>query len=166
MQQDPGLWRIGLATSAAGVAVNADFIVSAVTASDTVKVAYACTPGICKDTFFLDFKSASSCAKKRAAAQIDDAGRPYVEGAVMCSIPPYRIKAPLMLGGALAGKLSPLINVPGLSSQAVSDKPGVASATKRCRRVMINSLEAMVVKNFTAARRCQSEYLHAVAPGG
>ena len=51
--------------------------------------------------WFLDFNSASPGAKQRAAALIDGAGGRYVEGAVMTSVPPYRIKVPLLLGGGV-----------------------------------------------------------------
>ncbi len=143
---------VQLTASAAALAANADFIVSAVTASQTVTVAQACASAIQPGAFFLDFNSASPGAKQRAAALIDGAGGRYVEGAVMTSIPPYRIKVPLLLGGASAAALSPLINALGFSSKVVSEKLGVASATKMCRSVMIKGLEAMVIESLTAAR--------------
>jgi 3-hydroxyisobutyrate dehydrogenase-like beta-hydroxyacid dehydrogenase len=70
----------------------------------------------------------------------------------MTSIPPYRIKVPLLLGGASAAELAPLINGLGFAAQVASDRLGVASATKMCRSVMIKGLEAMVIESFTAAR--------------
>ncbi len=143
---------VRLELSCADLAANADFIISAVTASQTVPVAQACASSLKPDTFFLDFNSASPGGKQRAAALIDAAGGRYVEGAVMTSIPPYRIKVPLLLGGTFAAELSPLINALGFSSKVVSEKLGVASATKMCRSVMIKGLEAMVIESFTAAR--------------
>jgi len=141
-----------LAASSAEVAAQADFIVSAVTASQTVLVTEACAPAILTSAFFLDFNSASPGAKQRAASLIDGAGGRYVEAAVMTSIPPYRIKVPLLLGGAWAAALSPLINALGFASRVASDQLGVASATKMCRSVMIKGLEAMVIESFTTAR--------------
>ena len=75
------------------------------------------------------FNSASPGAKQRAAALIDGAGGRYVEGAVMTSVPPYRIKVPLLLGGAGARELAPLLNDLGFAAKPASDKLGVASAT-------------------------------------
>src|SRR6266436_4914986 len=91
---------VALAASHADLAAKADFIVSAVTASQAVAVAQACAPAVKKGAWFLDFNSASPGAKRRAAELIDGSGGRYVEGAVMTSIPPYRIKVPLLLGGA------------------------------------------------------------------
>ncbi|MDZ7858782.1 NAD(P)-dependent oxidoreductase [Sphaerotilus sp.] len=159
-----------LAADHAALAAEADFIVSAVTASQTVAVAEACAPAIGPGAFFLDFNSASPGAKQRAAALIDAAGGRYVEGAVMTSIPPYRIKVPLLLGGASAVALSPLINALGFASQVASERLGVASAIKMCRSVMVKGLEAMVIESFTAARHYGVEdaviaSLHETFPG-
>ena len=143
---------VTLASSHAALAAQADFIVSAVTASQTVAVAQACAPALQRGAWFLDFNSASPGAKQRAAALIDGAGGQYVEGAVMTSIPPYRIKVPLLLGGARAAELAPLLGGLGFDAQVASDRLGVASATKMCRSVMIKGLEAMVIESFTTAR--------------
>jgi len=143
---------VRLMASSAALAAASDMIVSAVTASQTVLVAQACAPAVQSGAFFLDFNSASPGAKQRAASLIDGAGGRYVEGAVMTSIPPYRINVPLLLGGALAAELCPLLNALGFASKVASSQLGVASATKMCRSVMIKGLEAMVIESFTAAR--------------
>ncbi|MDP1901420.1 MAG: DUF1932 domain-containing protein [Rubrivivax sp.] len=129
-----------------------DLIVSAVTASQAVAVAQACAPAIRHGAFFLDFNSASPGAKSRAAELIDAAGGRYVEGAVMTSVPPYRIQVPLLLGGPHACALEPVLAGLGFKARIASEKLGVASATKMCRSVMIKGLEAMVIESFTAAR--------------
>ena len=143
---------VTLAASHAELAACADFIVSAVTASQAVPVAEACAPAIRAGTWFLDFNSASPGAKRRAAQLVDGAGGRYVEGAVMTSIPPYRIRVPLLLGGPHAAALAPLATALGFDAKVASERLGVASATKMCRSVMIKGLEAMVIESFTAAR--------------
>ncbi|MGD9831589.1 MAG: DUF1932 domain-containing protein [Piscinibacter sp.] len=143
---------IALATSHADAVRGADLIVSAVTASQAVTVAQACAPGVKPGAFFLDFNSASPGAKCRAAEIVNAAGGRYVEGAVMTSVPPYRIQVPLLLGGPDAKALEPLLKGLGFAAKVASEKLGVASATKMCRSVMIKGLEAMVIESFTAAR--------------
>ncbi len=143
---------VRLSASHAELAAAADLIVSAVTASQAVPVAQACAPAVRKGAWFLDFNSASPGAKRRAARLIDAAGGRYVEGAVMTSIPPYRIKVPLLLGGGGAKALAPLLSALGFNAKVASETLGVASATKMCRSVMIKGLEAMVIESFTAAR--------------
>jgi 3-hydroxyisobutyrate dehydrogenase-like beta-hydroxyacid dehydrogenase len=152
------------------LAEGCDFIVSAVTASQAVPVAEACAPAVKRDAFFLDFNSASPGAKQRAAAAVNAAGGRYVEGAVMTSIPPYRIKVPLLLGGPDAAALEPHVNALGFAAKVASARLGVASATKMCRSVMIKGLEAMVIESFTTARHYGVEdaviaSLHETFPG-
>ena len=143
---------VRLLPSHGALAVAADVIVSAVTASQTLAVAEACATTIKRGAFFLDINSASPGTKRRAAECIDAAGGRYVEGAVMTSVPPYRIRVPLLLGGPDAEALLPLINAIGFAAKVTSHELGVASATKLCRSVMIKGLEAMLIESLTTAR--------------
>jgi 3-hydroxyisobutyrate dehydrogenase-like beta-hydroxyacid dehydrogenase len=143
---------VALTASHADLAAQSDFIVSAVTASQAVPVAKACAAAVKQGAWFLDFNSASPGAKQRAAALIDGAGGRYVEGAVMTSVPPYRIKVPLLLGGGGAAALAPKLVELGFAAKVASNTLGVASAVKMCRSVMIKGLEAMVIESFTTAR--------------
>jgi 3-hydroxyisobutyrate dehydrogenase-like beta-hydroxyacid dehydrogenase len=129
-----------------------DFILSAVTASNTLAVAQEAAQHIRPGTLFLDLNSASPGTKQQAAALIDGAGAHYIEAGVMTSVPPYGIKVPMLLGGARAAELAALLSSWELDTQAVSDKLGVASAIKMCRSVMIKGLEALVIESYTTAR--------------
>jgi 3-hydroxyisobutyrate dehydrogenase-like beta-hydroxyacid dehydrogenase len=143
---------VTLAASHAQAVRQARLVISAVTASQAVPVAQACANGLGRAAFFLDFNSASPRAKIRAASLVDAAGGRYVEGAVMTTLPPYRIKVPLLLGGPHAKALLPVLQDLGFAPKLVSEKLGVASATKMCRSIMIKGLEAMVIESFTTAR--------------
>jgi len=143
---------VRLTASHAELAGGSDLIISAVTAGQAVPVAQACAPGLRPGAFFLDVNSASPGAKQRAAALVNAAGGRYVEGAVMTSVPPYRIKVPLLLGGTDAPALAPTLDALGFAARVSSEQLGVASATKMCRSVMIKGLEAMVIESFTTAR--------------
>jgi len=151
LRQHASHHNVTLTRSHAELASQADFIISAVTASQTVAVAESCAPAVRRDAFFLDFNSASPGARIRAADRIGTGAR-YVEAAVMTAIAPYRIRVPLLLGGPSAAALQPLLVALGFDAKVASDKLGVASATKMCRSVMIKGLEAMVIESFTAAR--------------
>jgi 3-hydroxyisobutyrate dehydrogenase-like beta-hydroxyacid dehydrogenase len=152
LRDHAGQHGVTLTASHADLAAQSDFIVSAVTASQAVPVAKACAAAVNQGAWYLDFNSASPGAKQRAAALIDAAGGRYVEGAVMTSVPPYRIKVPLLLGGGDAAALAPQLVELGFVAKVASDKLGVASAVKMCRSVMIKGLEAMVIESFTTAR--------------
>ena len=141
-----------LAGSSVDAAASAELVVSAVTASQTVAAAQAACPGLAPGAFFLDFNSASPGAKAEAARLVDGAGGRYVEGAVMTSISPHRLRVPLLLGGPWARDLEAPLNAIGFAARVASEKLGIASATKMCRSVMVKGLEAMVIESFTAAR--------------
>jgi 3-hydroxyisobutyrate dehydrogenase-like beta-hydroxyacid dehydrogenase len=143
---------VTLCASHGVLAREADLVVSAVTASQAVAVAEACAPGLREHAFFLDINSASPGAKQRAAQCVDGAGGRYVEGAAMTSVPPYRLRVPLLLGGPHAPDLLPLLEALGFAPRIASDRIGVASAVKMCRSVMVKGMEALVIESFTAAR--------------
>lgn len=143
---------VRLASTTTEAILGATLVISAVTASQTLAVADACSKAFPAGAFFLDFNSASPGAKIEAARRVNAAGGRYVEGAVMTSLPPYRIQVPLLLGGPDGPALQPLLNDLGFAAKVASEKLGVASATKMCRSVMIKGLEAMVIESFTTAR--------------
>ena len=143
---------VAACTSMADLCARADLLISAVTASSTLAVAQAAAPHIRPGTVFLDLNSASPGTKQQAAALIDAAGGRYVEAGVMTSVPPYGIRVPMLLGGALADDLAGVLGAWGMDAKAVSKKLGVASAIKMCRSVMIKGLEALVIESYTTAR--------------
>mgnify|MGYP000847489092 CR=1 FL=1 len=129
------------------------FIISAVTASNTLAVAQAAARHLRPGAIFLDLNSASPGTKQQAAAAIDAAGGHYVEAGVMTSVPPYGIRVPMLLGGAKAAALADQLRAWGMDAKAVSSDIGVASAIKMCRSVMIKGLEALVIESYTTARQ-------------
>jgi 3-hydroxyisobutyrate dehydrogenase-like beta-hydroxyacid dehydrogenase len=143
---------VTLASSHAGAVARSDLVVSAVTARQTVAVAESCAPALHEGCFFLDLNSASPRAKIAAAECVEREGGRYVEGAVMTSVPPHRIKVPLLLGGPHAAVLEPVLRDLGFAAKLASGLLGVASATKMCRSVVIKGLEALLIESFTAAR--------------
>ncbi len=143
---------VRLDASAPDAVHGAALVVSAVTASQTLQAAADCVQGLCPGVFFLDLNSASPGTKQQAARQVEQAGVRYVEGAVMTSLPPYRIRVPMLLGGPHAQALEAPLQGLGFAARFHDARLGVASATKMCRSIMIKGIEALVVESFTAAR--------------
>jgi 3-hydroxyisobutyrate dehydrogenase-like beta-hydroxyacid dehydrogenase len=140
-------------SSMQALCAHSNFVVSAVTASNTLAVAQEAARFIRAGAIFLDLNSASPGTKQKAAAAIDGAGAHYVEAGVMTSVPPYGIKVPMLLGGAKAAALAQALGQWGMDAKAVSDRLGVASAIKMCRSVMIKGLEALVIESYATARQ-------------
>lgn len=129
-----------------------DFLIAAVTASNTLAVAQEAARFMQADAVFLDLNSASPGTKQQAAGAVDAAGGHYVEAGVMTSVPPYGIRVPMLLGGARADELAQVLTGWGLDARCVSEQLGVASAIKMCRSIMIKGLEALVIESYTTAR--------------
>jgi 3-hydroxyisobutyrate dehydrogenase-like beta-hydroxyacid dehydrogenase len=143
---------VALARSHRDAIQSAELVISAVTASQTIAAAQECAGALPAGALFLDLNSASPGTKIVAAMRVTTEGGRYVEGAVMASMPPYRIRVPLLLGGPHAAVVAPMLRDLGFAPMVASDELGVASATKMCRSVVIKGLEAIMVESLTTAR--------------
>ena len=135
----------------------AELVISAVTASSSLDVAKDASSLLRPGQIFMDINSVSPTRKRADADQIERSGAHFVESAVMAPVPPYRLKAPMLLGGPYAAEVAPRLRVLGMDATPVSERIGVASAVKMCRSVMIKGIEALAVECLFAARRYGAE---------
>ena len=145
-------------------------VISAVTAAAALDAAQDAVPAIESGCWYLDLNSISPATKQQCADLIEAAGGRFIEAAVMAAVPPHGLAAPMLLGGPWAREAAPLLAALGLRVTPVSERIGVAAATKMCRSVVVKGLEALVVDGFTAARRYGVEkevitYLAEAFPG-
>jgi 3-hydroxyisobutyrate dehydrogenase-like beta-hydroxyacid dehydrogenase len=144
---------IGLAASAAQAVAEADLVISAVTAAQTLAAAQSVVDGLRKGAVFVDLNSASPGVKRRAADVLHSAGGRYLEAAVMSPVPPKRIATPILLGGPHAQDLLGEMQGLGFAGMSVfSAEIGKASAAKMCRSVMVKGIEALLSESLLAAR--------------
>jgi len=144
--------QVAVAPNAAEAVRGADLVISAVTAGSALAAARA-VGSLPHAPFFLDVNSVSPGTKRDAAAAIEAAGGRYVEAAVMTSVPPHGIRAPMLLGGPHAAAFLPLARDLGLRAEVFSDTVGGASSVKMCRSIMVKGLEALVTECTLTARR-------------
>jgi len=144
--------RIEMLTDAAALASDRELIFSAVTAAQTLAAAQSLGARPLNGAWVIDLNSAAPATKIECAALIAAAGGRYVEAAVMTAVPPHGIRVPMLLGGAHAAGVEPLLRSLGFEAETVSAELGVASAIKLCRSVIIKGLEALVIESFSAAR--------------
>jgi 3-hydroxyisobutyrate dehydrogenase-like beta-hydroxyacid dehydrogenase len=71
----------------------------------------------------------------------------------MGAVPPYGLRAPMLLGGPAAEALQPALAALGFEARVGSPRYGVVSAIKLCRSVIIKGTEALAVESLLAARR-------------
>lgn len=139
--------------NAEDAAKDADIIISAVTAAQTVNAAESVAAALKPDAVFLDLNSASPGAKSKAARLINEAGGRYVEAAVMSPIGPKRIACPMLLGGPYAEDFLAVARDLGFAGAKVfSREYGRASAAKMCRSVVVKGVEALLTESLLTAR--------------
>jgi 3-hydroxyisobutyrate dehydrogenase len=142
-----------LCASASDAVAGAGLIFSAVTAAETLNAARAACPAISARAFFVDLNSASPGAKRAAAEAIGASGGRYVEAAVMSSVPPHKLRTPMLLGGPHAEDFLAFAAPLGLEARVYDSEYGRASAVKLCRSVLTKGIEALLTESLMTARR-------------
>jgi 3-hydroxyisobutyrate dehydrogenase-like beta-hydroxyacid dehydrogenase len=145
--------RLGVrvASSCLDALPGATIVVSAVTASSSLDAAVSVRAGLVAEQFYLDINSVSPNRKREAARLVGDKAR-FVDVAVMAPVRPLMHKTPMLLAGAHAAGLLPVMQACGMSVQVAGAEVGEASAMKMVRSVMIKGLEALTEECFLAAK--------------
>ncbi|WP_428409028.1 DUF1932 domain-containing protein [Hyphococcus sp.] len=139
--------------NAEDAAANADIIISAVTAAQTMNAAESVAGSLKPGAVYLDLNSASPGVKAKAADLINKAGGAYVEAAVMSPIGPKRVACPMLFGGPHAEAFIPIARDLGFAgAQVFSMAYGKASAAKMCRSVVVKGVEALLTESLLSAR--------------
>jgi len=142
-----------LATSAADAVKNSDIIVAAVTAASSLEAAQSVAPHMTGNPYYLDINSVSPGRKQETARLLEGKAR-YVDVAILAPIHPKRHKTPLLLAGAHARAVLPvLIDELEMQGAIASEEVGAAAALKMIRSVMIKGIEALTAECFMAAQR-------------
>jgi 3-hydroxyisobutyrate dehydrogenase-like beta-hydroxyacid dehydrogenase len=141
------------AADAMTAALDADLVVSAVTAAQTVDAARSLAQNLKRATYFLDLNSTSPAAKCEAAALVEAAGGRFIEAAIMSPIAPGGAASPMLFGGPHAAEFLTIAQELGFTgARAFSEKLGAASAAKMCRSVVVKGMEALLLESLLAAR--------------
>ncbi|WP_375202800.1 NAD(P)-dependent oxidoreductase [Hyphococcus sp.] len=139
--------------TAEDAARDADIIISAVTAAQTLHAAEDVVTAIKKNAVYLDLNSASPNVKSKAADLINKAGGKYVEASVMSPIGPKRIACPMLFGGPYAKDFLPAAYSLGFNgAQFFSSDYGKAAAAKMCRSIVVKGVEALLTESLLSAR--------------
>ncbi|MFT4053095.1 MAG: DUF1932 domain-containing protein [Novosphingobium sp.] len=138
--------------SAAQALSGASLVLSLVTADQALHVARECAGLIAPEALFCDMNSVAPGTKREAARAFTEAGRRYVDVAVMAPVNPARMAVPLNISGPDAAEAEVLLREAGFSkTRVVGDAIGRASAIKLVRSVMVKGLEALTAEMILAA---------------
>lgn len=122
-----------------------DLVISAVTAASAVKAAGQVAPTLKSGQVYIDLNSVSPTTKEKVAAVITLSGAAFVEFSVMAPVMDAGIEVPILAGGMIAARIAATLNPLGMKIDVVSERIGVASATKLCRSIVVKGMEAIMV---------------------
>jgi 3-hydroxyisobutyrate dehydrogenase-like beta-hydroxyacid dehydrogenase len=142
---------VRLADSAADAVRGADLVISAVTAASSLQAAHSVHPHVAGQ-WFLDINSVSPDRKRATARLLGEAVR-YVDVAVLAPIHPARHQTPMLLAGAHAEAIAPILEDLAMRVSVAGTETGAAAAIKMVRSVMIKGMEALTYECFVAAAR-------------
>lgn len=126
----------------------ADWIISAVTADQSLIAGQSAAPHLVQGQVFVDINSVSPGRKRDTAALIETGGGAYVDMAVMAPVHPRGHATPVLTAGAdVADALTDL----GFAFEVVGPEPGAATAIKMVRSLFVKGLEAITVEALIAA---------------
>lgn len=143
--------RVRLAGSPAEALKGADWIISAVTADQSLRAVEAAAPHLVQSQVLFDINSVSPGRKRETARLVEGAGGAYVDMAVMAPVHPRGHATPVLLAGSEAERLAPELAALGFDLDVVGPEPGAATAIKMVRSLFVKGLEAITVEALVAA---------------
>lgn len=140
-----------IAPSPERLVAGADWIVSAVTADQSLEAARSVAPFARPEQVFLDINSVSPQRKRETAALLASAGAVYLDMAVMAPVHPKGHRTPLLIAGPVHGRNAEMLRKLDFEFEVVGTEPGAATAIKMVRSVFVKGLEAITVETLLAA---------------
>lgn len=129
----------------------ADWVISAVTADQSLVAARAVLPSL-EDALFVDINSVSPDRKRQTAAEVTAQGARYLDMAVMTPVHPKGHACPVLIAGPEAQALAPTLAALGFDADVAGATVGAATAIKMVRSVFVKGLEAITVEALLAAQ--------------
>ena len=129
----------------------ADWIISAVTADQSLEVALSLVPHLVQGQVVFDINSVSPNRKRETATAVEGVGARYIDMAVMAPVHPRGHATPTLIAGAAAQDLAATLAEAGFACEVAGDAPGEATAVKMVRSLFVKGLEAITVEACLAA---------------
>jgi 3-hydroxyisobutyrate dehydrogenase-like beta-hydroxyacid dehydrogenase len=143
--------NVAPAPSPAGLA-DADWIVSAVTADQSLAAVEALAPHLRQGHVLVDVNSVSPGRKRASAALVEAARAAYLDMAVMAPVHPRGHRTPTLIAGPDAETLAAELTRLGFAYRVVGEAVGAATAIKMVRSLFVKGLEAVTVECLLAAQ--------------
>lgn len=141
---------VEIAPSTGRLVAGADWIISAVTADQSLEAARSAAPFANPGQVFLDVNSVSPQRKRDTAALFAPAGAVYLDMAVMAPVHPKGHRTPVLVAGPVHDHAERLGEL-AFDFEVVGSEPGAATVIKMVRSIFVKGLEAITVETLLAA---------------
>ncbi|MEO3386800.1 DUF1932 domain-containing protein [Mesorhizobium sp. CAU 1741] len=147
-----GEMGVALADSPAAAIESAEWIISAVTATDSLEAGRSVASFLTTGQTFIDINSVSAGRKRETAQSVCAGGAAYVDMAVMAPVHPRGHRAPVLLAGPDCETLEARFSRLGFAYSIVGDEIGAATSIKMLRSLFVKGMEAVTVQTLLAAK--------------
>lgn len=141
---------VGVAATPGDAATDADWIISAVTADQSVAAARSVVENLRPGQAFLDINSVAPDRKRETEWLLAPSGAIYVDMAVMAPVHPRGHRTPVLIAGNADSVVEPLTRL-GFDFDIAGEDVGAATAIKMVRSLFVKGLEAITVETMLAA---------------
>ena len=129
-----------------------DWIISAVTADQSLEAARVASGWLRPGQTFFDINSVSLQRKQESAAHVSATGAEYLDMAVMAPVHPRGHRTPVLLAGNVEPSTRQALADFGFDFEVVGPEAGAATAIKMVRSLFVKGLEAITVEALLAAQ--------------
>jgi 3-hydroxyisobutyrate dehydrogenase-like beta-hydroxyacid dehydrogenase len=144
---------VALADEPAKAVSGADWVISAVTASDSLEAAQSVAAALKPNQVYLDINSVSAGRKQATATLVGASGCDYVDMAVMAPVHPRGHRTPVLIAGPDCAAVEPDLRRLGFDWRVVGGDVGGATSIKMLRSLFVKGLEAITVQTLLAAQQ-------------
>ena len=141
---------VAVAATPAEAVAGADWVISAVTADQSLAAGRSVAPHLRSGQHFFDINSVAPERKRETAALLARSGAIYIDMAVMAPVHPRGHRTPVLIAGATSGVVDALARL-GFDFDVVGEEAGAATAIKMVRSLFVKGLEAITVETVLAA---------------
>ena len=142
---------VALCSSPGEAAAGAGWIVSAVTAADSLDAGRSVAGTLDAGQVFIDINSVSPARKQQTALLVGANGASYVDMAVMAPVNPRGHRTPVLIAGPACGEIAGDLRDLGFDFSVAGDEIGAATAIKMIRSLFVKGVEAVAVQTLMAA---------------
>jgi 3-hydroxyisobutyrate dehydrogenase-like beta-hydroxyacid dehydrogenase len=130
---------------------HADTVMSLVTPMAAPAVAIEARRWLDANHTFIDANSISPARAREIAEDFAGSRCRFVDVAIMAAVPPHGHAVPMLASGKEASNVATQLNRLGFRIEPVGDTPGMASAAKMIRSIIVKGTEALLLEALGAA---------------